>query len=123
MATIVDRRGPGRAARGTAHHARDRSWVRPPQHTRPSGAPLAVRHATSRRRHVWRDLALAVLTLAAAGAVVVGLLRLDPVMQDAVLDVLRGAGASVRAWVTGLPWLQDVAWLQDQAWWQDASGR
>lgn len=115
MATVVDRRGPGRAARGTAHHARDRSWVRPPQHTRASGAHPAVRHATSRRRHVWRDLALAVLTLAAAGTVVVGLLRLDPAMQDAVVDLLRGAGGTARTWLTAQSWWPDVT-LPDVTW-------
>ncbi|MBD7919070.1 hypothetical protein H9657_12395 [Cellulomonas sp. Sa3CUA2] len=110
MATIVDRRGPRRAPRGTAHHARDRSWVRPPQHTRAAGAPLAVRHATRPRRHVWRDLALAVLTLAATAGVVVGLLQADPAMRDAVLDLLRGVQEAARAWQADVTWPTGLPW-------------
>ncbi|UZN02953.1 hypothetical protein [Cellulomonas sp. S1-8] len=104
MATIVDRRGPGRAARGTAHHARDRSWSRPPQHTRDTDAPHAVRHAAGHRGQVWRDLGLAVLTLAVAAAVVLGLLHLDPETRAALIELLQGWQTVARGWWADLPW-------------------
>ncbi|MBF0686376.1 MAG: hypothetical protein IR158_01230 [Cellulomonas sp.] len=101
MATIVDRRGQGRPRRATAHHARDPGWVRPPQHTRSGGT--TARHGTARRGHVVRDVALALLTTAAAVGVVAGLLHDDPAAQASVLELLHGAEATVRAWLADLP--------------------
>ncbi|ADG76082.1 hypothetical protein Cfla_3200 [Cellulomonas flavigena DSM 20109] len=108
MATIVDR--PSGFSVGAAHHARNPEWVRPPHHTRHARTSRPVRHAGRRRRYVLRDLALALLAVAAAAGVVVGLLHLDPTMRAEVLDLLREARADVavrldaRGWLAGLPW-------------------
>jgi|GEM_PF-1372361 len=104
MATIVDRPGHGGIARSAAHHVRDPAWTRPPHHTRRARRSRPVRHAGGRRRYVWRDLGLALLTLVAAVGVVVGLLHTDPTMRAAVVDLLRGAGTAARAWLGDLPW-------------------
>ena len=103
MATIVDRRGQGRPRRATAHHARDPEWVRPPQHTRSGGGASAARHGTAHRGHVVRDVALALLTTAAAVGVVAGLLHTDPAAQAAVVELLHGAEQAARTWLADLP--------------------
>lgn len=104
MATIVDRRGPRRPPRAASHHARDRGRVRPPAHTRDADALLAARHSTGRRRHLVRDVFLALLTLAAAAGVVVGLLQMDPAMRDAVVALLHRALDAARQWWAGVDW-------------------
>ncbi|MCC2336072.1 hypothetical protein [Cellulomonas wangsupingiae] len=103
MATVADRRYPVPQRRGAAHHARDPAWVRPPHHTRPARRARAMRHASAHGgRHLLRDVTLALLTLALAGGVVVGILHLDPALRDEVLDLLRQAEAAVRARVDAL---------------------
>ena len=108
MATIVDR--PSGFSAGAAHHARNPEWVRPPHHTRHARTSRPVRHAGRRRRYVLRDLALALLAVAAAAGVVVGLLHLDPTMRAEVLDLRREARGGGGGWRhtrggrAGLPW-------------------
>lgn len=103
MATIVDRPHPGHA-RVAAHHVRDPAWARPPNHTRRGRGHRPVRHGGARRRYVWRDIGVALLTVAVAAGVVVALLQTDPAARDAVLEVVSGWRATAQAYVGDLPW-------------------
>lgn len=103
MATIVDRRNPGPFAPVAAHHVRDPAWAPPPHHTRRGRGARPVRHGGKRRRYVWRDLGVAVLVLAAAVGVVVGLMEVDPASREAALELVRQGETATRAWVGDLP--------------------
>ncbi len=103
MAIAVERPYRSHGARGAAHHARDPDWHRPPQHTRGARTTHAVRHSAGRRRrHVWRDLAVALLVVALAAVVVVGLLHADPDLRAAVVDLLRDVEVGARERVAAL---------------------
>lgn len=103
MAIAVERPYRGRP-RGGVHHARPRSRGRPSRHTRDARVPHVERHATGRRRHVVRDVAVALLTLALAAGVVVVVLHGEPELRADVLDMLRTArtavGERVAAWTS-----------------------